>query len=53
MAQITVRKNGSYLVEGDDVTVVDWNGREYPLAKRVTANGEDNGPEERVLPGRG
>ncbi|MBP1603816.1 MAG: iron-binding protein [Acidobacteria bacterium] len=34
MAKITVRKNGSYLVEGDDVTVVDWNGKEYPLAKR-------------------
>jgi len=34
MAKITVRKNGSLLVEGDDVTVVDWNGKEYPLAKR-------------------
>jgi 3-phenylpropionate/trans-cinnamate dioxygenase ferredoxin subunit len=37
MAKITVRKNGSYLVEGDDVTVVDWNGKEYPLAKRPFA----------------
>ena len=26
MAKITVRKNGSLLVEGDDVTLVDWNG---------------------------
>jgi len=34
MAKITVRKNASLLVEGDDVTVVDWNGTEYPLAKR-------------------
>ena len=34
MSKITVRKNGSLLVEGDDVTVVDWNGKEYPLAKR-------------------
>ena len=34
MAKITVRKHGSLLVEGDDVTVVDWNGKEYPLAKR-------------------
>jgi CDGSH-type Zn-finger protein len=34
MAKITVRKNASLLVEGDDVTVVDWNGKEYPLAKR-------------------
>jgi len=34
MAKITVRKNGSLLVDGDDVTLLDWNGREYPLAKR-------------------
>ena len=27
MATIKVRQNGPYLVEGDDVTVVDWNGR--------------------------
>jgi len=34
MAKITVRKNGSLLVEGDDVTLVDWNGKEYALPKR-------------------
>jgi CDGSH-type Zn-finger protein len=34
MARITVRKNASLLIEGDDVTVVDWNGKEYPLTKR-------------------
>jgi len=34
MAKITVRKDASLLVEGDDVTVVDWNGKEYPLARR-------------------
>jgi CDGSH-type Zn-finger protein len=37
MAKITVRKNGSYLVEGDDVTVVDWYGKEYALPKRPFA----------------
>ena len=37
MAKITVRKNGSLLVEGDDVTVVDWNGKEYAVAKRPFA----------------
>ena len=37
MAKITVRMNGSYLVEGDDVTVVDWNGKEYVLPKRPFA----------------
>jgi CDGSH-type Zn-finger protein len=34
MATIKVRQNGSLLVEGDDVTLVDWNGNEYALAKR-------------------
>ncbi len=34
MAKITVRQNGSLLVEGDDVTVVDWNGAEYVVPRR-------------------
>lgn len=34
---IKVRQNGPYLVEGDDVTVVDWNGQPYQLAKRPFA----------------
>lgn len=34
MAKITVRKNGNLLVEGDDVTLVDWEGKAYPLPKR-------------------
>jgi 3-phenylpropionate/trans-cinnamate dioxygenase ferredoxin subunit len=29
MATIRVRQNGPYLVEGDEVTVVDWNGHTY------------------------
>ena len=37
MATITVRLNGPYKVEGDDVKVVDWNGHEYPVAKRPFA----------------
>ncbi len=37
MATIKVRQNGSLLVEGDDVTLVDWNGVAYPLAKRPFA----------------
>ncbi len=37
MATIKVRQNGSYLVEGEDVTVVDWNGVPYALAKRPFA----------------
>lgn len=34
MAKITVRQNGSLLVEGDDVAVVDWNGAEYAVQRR-------------------
>jgi CDGSH-type Zn-finger protein len=34
---ITVRQNGPYRVEGDDVKVVDWNGNEYAIAKRPFA----------------
>ena len=37
MATITVRLNGPYKVEGDDVKVVDWNGNEYPIVKRPFA----------------
>src|SRR5262245_43319655 len=37
MATIKVRQNGSLLVEGDDVKLIDWNGNEYPLAKRPFA----------------
>jgi CDGSH-type Zn-finger protein len=34
---IKVRQNGSYLVDGDDVKVVDWNGNEYVPKKRPFA----------------
>ena len=34
MATITVRQNGSYKVEGDEVKLVDWNGHEYQIPKR-------------------
>ena len=37
MSTITVRLNGPYKVEGDDVKVVDWNGNEYQIAKRPFA----------------
>ncbi len=37
MATIKVRQNGSLLVEGEDVTLIDWNGNEYQLAKRPFA----------------
>lgn len=31
---VKVRQNGPYLVEGDEVTVVDWNGNAYQIARR-------------------
>jgi len=34
MATIKVRQNGPYRVEGDDVTLLDWNGNVYHIAKR-------------------
>jgi CDGSH-type Zn-finger protein len=37
MATITVRQNGSYRVDGDDVKLVDWNGNEYQIPKRPFA----------------
>ena len=37
MATIKVRQNGPYLVDGDDVNVVDWNGVQYQIDRRPFA----------------
>jgi len=37
MATIKVRQNGPYLVDGDDVKLIDWNGAEYKIEKRPFA----------------
>ena len=37
MTTIRLRENGPIVVEGDDVTVVDWNGRAYTIEKRPIA----------------
>ncbi len=37
MATIKVRQNGPYLVDGDDVTLIDWNGNPYQIPKRPFA----------------
>jgi CDGSH-type Zn-finger protein len=34
---IHVRRNGPYRVEGDDVKVVDWDGKEYAIARTPIA----------------
>ena len=37
MTTIKLRQNGPYLVEGDDVTLLYWNGQPYEIAKRPFA----------------
>ena len=37
MVRIKVRQNGPYLVETDDITLVDWNGSEYAIARKPVA----------------
>ena len=37
MATIKVLQNGPYLVEGDALTLVDWNGVSYSIRKRPFA----------------
>ena len=34
---VRLRRNGPYVIEGDDVRVVDWNGVEYPIDRRPVA----------------
>ncbi len=37
MATIKVRENGPYRIDGDDVSLIDWNGVEYPVERRPIA----------------
>jgi len=34
---IRLRRNGPYVIESEDVKVVDWNGVEYPVSRRPIA----------------
>jgi CDGSH-type Zn-finger protein len=34
---VRLRKNGPYVLEGDDVRVIDWNGSEYQSARKPIA----------------
>ena len=34
MVSIRVQQNGPYLVEGEDITLVDWNGNAYRIPNR-------------------
>ena len=33
MLTIRTRRNGPYVIEGDQVKIVDWNGVEYPVGR--------------------
>jgi CDGSH-type Zn-finger protein len=34
---IRLRQNGPYVIDRDDLRVVDWNGVEYPVDRRPVA----------------
>ena len=34
---IRLRQNGPYVIDGDDVSVIDWNGMEYRIERRPIA----------------
>ena len=37
MTTIRLRQNGPYVIESEDVRVVDWNGVEYSIERRPVA----------------
>ena len=37
MTTIRLRQNGPYVIDSDDVRVVDWNGVEYSIERRPLA----------------
>jgi CDGSH-type Zn-finger protein len=37
MLRIRLRKNGPYVIDSDDVEIVDWNGVPYAAARRPVA----------------
>jgi len=37
MTSIRLRRNGPLVIEGDDVTVVDWSGTPYEITRRPIA----------------
>ncbi len=34
---VRLRKNGPYVIDGEDVRVIDWNGAEYSVVRRPVA----------------
>jgi 3-phenylpropionate/trans-cinnamate dioxygenase ferredoxin subunit len=34
---IRLRQNGPYVIDAEDVTVIDWNGKPYAIGRRPVA----------------
>ena len=37
MTTIRLRQSGPYVIDSEDVRVIDWNGAEYAIARRPVA----------------
>jgi CDGSH-type Zn-finger protein len=37
MTTVRLRRNGPYVIDSEDVRVIDWNGAEYPIERRPLA----------------
>ena len=37
MVKIRLRRDGPYVIESDEVTVVDWDGKPYPVDRHPVA----------------
>jgi 3-phenylpropionate/trans-cinnamate dioxygenase ferredoxin subunit len=37
MLRIRLRKNGPYVIDSEDVEIVDWNGAPYAIGRRPVA----------------
>ena len=37
MVPIRLRRNGPYVIDGEDVRVIDWNGQQYVVERRPIA----------------
>jgi CDGSH-type Zn-finger protein len=37
MTTIRLRRNGPYVIDSEDVRVIDWNGVEYPIDRHPVA----------------
>ena len=48
MTTIRLRKNGPYVIDSDDVRVIDWNGAEYAI-DAGRGSSDDRAPTRRPI----